>query len=335
MQNLRLGGHDPIGEAFTDFQVNIKAMTNKGIVLAIVSKNSESVALEAINTHPEMVLSVDDFAGWRINWKDKAQNIVDLVNELNLGLQSVVFIDDNPVERSRVAEALPEVYVPEWPADVMLYSKALLSLGCFDVVSLSGEDALRSKMYSAERKRASLRKDLGSLDSWLSSLEIEMIWEDYKEENSTRLLQLINKTNQFNLSTRRLTAEEFSSWLEVPENFIFSLRVKDKYGDSGLVGILSVSKSGETLRVVDLILSCRVFGRKIEYILLQKALKLMFELNCKNLVVEYFPTNKNQPTLQFLEDASHGCKGPLYTFDCDSDFPDLNYDYKIQESALL
>ncbi len=175
-------------------------MTNKGIVLAIVSKNSESVALEAINTHPEMVLSVDDFAGWRINWKDKAQNIVDLVNELNLGLQSVVFIDDNPVERSRVAEALPEVYVPEWPADVMLYSKALLSLGCFDVVSLSGEDALRSKMYSAERKRASLRKDLGSLDSWLSSLEIEMIWEDYKEENSTRLLQLINKTNQFNLS---------------------------------------------------------------------------------------------------------------------------------------
>ena len=120
-EQLKLGGHDHVGEAFADFQRALKGLNRRGILLAIASKNEERVALEGIAQHPEMVLSLDDFAGWRIDWEDKAQNIADMVAELNLGLQSVVFIDDNPAERSRVREALPEVFVPEWPADPALY----------------------------------------------------------------------------------------------------------------------------------------------------------------------------------------------------------------------
>ena len=145
-ENLRLGGHDAVGEAFADFQNELKALKNRGILLAIVSKNQEDVALEAIKKHPEMALRKDDFVGWRINWNDKAQNIVELVSELNLGLQSVVFIDDNPVERARIRDTLPEILVPEWPEDKMMYKKALCELACFDTSSISKEDAERTKM---------------------------------------------------------------------------------------------------------------------------------------------------------------------------------------------
>jgi len=135
-RDLNLGGHDPVGEAFVDFQKTLKSLLNRGIILGIVSKNEESVALDALQNHPEMVLRPDDFAGWKINWSDKAMNIVELVAELNLGLDAVVFIDDNPVERACVKETLPDVLVPEWPEDRMLYKKALLDLDCFN--SLSG-----------------------------------------------------------------------------------------------------------------------------------------------------------------------------------------------------
>ena len=143
-ENLRLGGHDFLGEAYVDFQRELKAMTHRGILLGIVSKNEEAVALEAINKHPEMVLRLDDIAGWKINWRDKALNVLELVAELNLGLQSVVFIDDNPVERARVREALPEVLVPDWPLDKTLYKSALLGLRCFDNPSISQEDVART-----------------------------------------------------------------------------------------------------------------------------------------------------------------------------------------------
>src|SRR5207249_4608997 len=147
-QNIKLGGHDAVGEAYVDFQRVLKSLLNRGNLLAIVSKNQESVALAALENHPEMVLRPGDFAGWRINWRDKAENIVELVSELNVGLQSVVFIDDNPAERALVAEALPEVLVPQWPESPLLYSAALHDLRCFDRPCLTDEDLTRSQMYA-------------------------------------------------------------------------------------------------------------------------------------------------------------------------------------------
>jgi FkbH-like protein len=170
-EGLRLGGHDGIGEAFVDFQRAIKQLKRRGVVLGIASKNEESVALEAMRKHPEMILREDDFVGWKINWNDKAKNIADLASELNLGLQSVVFIDDNPIERARVRDALPEVLVPEWPDDKLLYPSTFARLRCFDTPAISREDAERTRLYVEERKRDQLQTQVGSIEEWLKSLE--------------------------------------------------------------------------------------------------------------------------------------------------------------------
>jgi len=182
-ENLVLGGHHHLGEAYADFQHALKSMQNRGILLAIVSKNEEQVALEAIRKHPEMVLTLEDFAGWRINWQDKVQNIIDLMTELNLGPQSAVFIDDNPVERARVKESLPEVLVPDWPEDPLFYPATLLSLRCFEMPSLSREDLARTTMYLSENKRRELKKTVSSLEEWLKRLSIRVQVEELHPAN--------------------------------------------------------------------------------------------------------------------------------------------------------
>ena len=200
-EKIKLGGHDHTGEAFADFQRALKSLSNRGVVLGIVSKNQEFVALEAIQKHPEMVLGLDDFAGWRINWQDKAQNVVDPVAELNMGLQSTVFIDDDPVERTRVREALPEVLVPEWPKDPTAYASTLSDLPCFDVAAISAEDSMRAGMYTSERKRREEKKKILSLDEWLHTLDLKVRIEKLGESSLSRAAQLLNKTNQMNLTT--------------------------------------------------------------------------------------------------------------------------------------
>jgi HAD superfamily phosphatase (TIGR01681 family) len=181
--NLRLGGHDPVGEAYRDFQLALKALTRRGILLAVASKNEERTALEAITSQPEMVLSLDDFAGWRINWNDKVQNIIALASDLNLGLEAAVFIDDNPAERARVREALPSLLVPEWPKSPLNYVAALGALDCFDAPFVSAEDRQRTAMYVSERKRKQLQDDVPSLETWLSILELMFIGDDVYLEN--------------------------------------------------------------------------------------------------------------------------------------------------------
>lgn len=300
-EELKLGGHDPIGEAFVEFQQALKALENRGVVLGIVSKNEESFALEAMRKHPDMVLRTNDFAGWRINWNDKAQNIVALTEELNLGLQSVVFIDDNPVERARVRQALPEVLVPEWPGDRMLYAQALAQLRCFDLPDISMEDRARAKMYVADRERRDLAQGLASIDDFIRSLEIRITVEPFARANLSRAAQLFNKTNQMNLSTRRLSAEQLWAWAQDPDQRIWTLRVADKFGDSGLVGLVSFWRQGDQGEIADFILSCRVFGRRVEEAMLHVAICHARSLGIKSLTARYLATEKNMPTLSFLE----------------------------------
>ena len=263
-ENLVLGGHDPEGEALVDFQRQLKALTRQGILLGVVSKNEEAVALHAINNHPEMVLRQNDFAGWRINWGDKAENIAELTAELNLGLQSVVFIDDNPVERDRIRHALPEVLVPEWPNDILLYPSFLAGMRCFDAPSLSAEDRQRSSFYSAEQSRRRDRAQMRSVDDWLKTLETVVTVEPLTAENLPRAAQLLNKTNQMNLTTRRMTEAELIQWSALPGRWCWAIRVEDKFGTAGLTGLLSVESSDDELTMIDFVLSCRVMGRKVE-----------------------------------------------------------------------
>lgn len=313
-ENLNLGGHNPNGEAFVDFQSKLKALTNRGILLGIVSKNEETLALEAIEKHPEMVLKKNDFAGWRINWRDKAQNIIELVEELNLGLQSTVFLDDNPRERDRVKSVLPEVLVPDMPKDKMLYVSTLLNLNCFDTPNLSHEDLQRSEMYQSERTRTELKNSLGSMDDWLTSLQTEVKIEPLNSANVERTAQLINKTNQMNLSTRRLTVEELITWEKKENHWLRTLRVSDKLGDSGLTGIVSLVILDNKAHILDFILSCRVMGRKIEDIMVHFALEYARACNAEYFYADYLPTKKNKPCFSFFESSGFNFHDELKRF---------------------
>jgi FkbH-like protein len=300
-QNLSLGGHDANGEAFVDFQRGLKALTRRGVLLAIVSRNEEDVALEAINHHPAMVLRSEDFVGWRINWADKAQNIVELAAELNLGLQSLVFIDNDPVQRARVREALTEVLVPDWPEDPLHYPRALHELRCFDTPALTRSDSNRAEQYAAERQRQRHREQVGSVEEWLKSLDMRVRVHPLSGANVARVAQLFNRTNQMNLSTRRLTAEELASWANEKERKIWALSVSDRFGDAGLTGVVSVEVQERRGRIIDFILSCRVMGRKVENTMVHIAVEHARQMGADRVEAHYRPTQKNKPCLAFWE----------------------------------
>jgi FkbH-like protein len=287
----------------------------------VVSKNDEKVALEAIKSHPEMVLRAEDFSGWRINWRDKATNIVELASELRLGLQSMVFLDNNPVERSRVREALPEVLVPELPNDPTDYVAVLQALDCFDVVSLTKEDAERAVMYAAERLRAAELARTGDADAWLASLGTEVHVEPLNAQNRVRTTQLLNKTNQMNLTTRRMTERDLEAWAAEARNHLWTFRVSDKFGDAGLTGIASIRVDHDRGDLVDFVLSCRVMGRKVEETILSIVAEAARAGGAKRLVATYLPTEKNKPTLDFLTRSGMQRDGSVFTWPLDEPYP--------------
>jgi FkbH-like protein len=299
---LRLGGHDPIGEAYRDFQAALKALSRKGALLAVISKNDEQTALEAIRSHPEMVLRIEDLAAWRINWNDKAQNVADLAAQLNLGLEAVVFIDDHPAERARVREALPEVLVPQWPESPLYYTDALQALDCFDAPVISAEDRGRTAMYAQDRERMQLRSEVPSLKDWLRALNLTIRVEELSRENLERAAQLLNKTNQMNLRTRRMAAHELSAWAAGPDNHLMVFRVSDKFGDYGLVGIggLRIERHCRAAVITDFVLSCRVMVRQVERAMLHVLFAKARSAGALTVAAEYLPTARNQPCLHFL-----------------------------------
>jgi len=300
-QGITLGGHDPAGEALVDFQRDLKALARRGILLAIASKNDESIATEAIAKHPEMVLRMEDFAGWRINWRDKAENIVGLMTELNLSLDSAVFIDDNPVQRARVREALPQLFVPDWPSDKRLYPEALLSLGCFDSPWLTEEDRQRVQMCAADRVRKESKRQVSDLEEWLATLKTTVKVEELNQGNLPRAAQLLNKTNQMNLSTRRMSEADFYAWARAEGRRVWTFRVSDKFGDSGLTGILSLELAGSRARIIDFVLSCRVIGRKIEEAMLSVAIECARSAGVREVYANYCQTPKNKPCYAFFQ----------------------------------
>ena len=297
-KNLRIGGHDYLGEAFKDFQYKVKSLKNYGILLALCSKNKEETAIEAITKHPEMVLKIDDFVSYKINWRDKADNILEIAKELNLGLQSIVFLDDTPYERANVKEKLPEVTVPSLPAYPENYSSFLSNLRYFDTSFISKEDKKRVKLYKSEFKRIKLKQKLKSNSQWLKNLELKIIIEKAKSENLPRIHQLLNKTNQMNLTTRRLSEKQLKIWINKPSNKLWSIRAKDKFGDYGIIGILSISINKQVIKIEDFIMSCRVVGRDIEKVMIQFIIDHCNFLKIKKIKGKYIKTKKNDLLFQ-------------------------------------
>jgi FkbH-like protein len=297
-RHVHLGGHHHLGEAFVDFQRVLKGMSRRGIQLVIASKNDESVALEAIDRHPDMILRRDDFATWRIDWRDKATNIQSMAQELNLGTSSFVFIDDNPSERGRVREQLPEVLVPDWPVDPTRYVQAFRALRCFDTIALSDEDLARSSMYAAERARRREAEMFADGGDWLASLGVTVHANRLTSDDLSRAAQLLNKTNQLNLATRRLSEVELMDWATQPGQEVWTFRVDDRFGPSGLTGLLGLRHEANETTIVDFLLSCRVMGRKVEEAMLHVAWRRANANGSTALRAQYFETERNGPCLQ-------------------------------------
>lgn len=303
-KNLRIGGHDYLGEAFKDFQHKIKSLKNYGILLALCSKNNEKTAIEAIEKHPEMVLKLEDFVSYKINWNDKAKNILEITRDLNIGLQSVVFFDDTPYERARVKDNLPEVMVPNLPSDPEQYSIFLSKLRCFDTSFISKEDKKKADLYKSEFKRKKLKQNLKSDSEWLKTLELNIIIENAISENLPRTLQLLNKTNQMNLTTRRFSEKKLISWINKSSNKLWTIRAKDKFGDYGIIGIVSISIKNKSAKFEDFVLSCRVVGRGIEKSMIEFVKEYCQNKKINIIKGKYFKTKKNILLFKYFKEIN-------------------------------
>lgn len=312
LEGLTLGGHHPDGEAFVAFQRELKRLTRVGVQLAVVSRNDEATALEVFDRHPEMVLRREDLAAWRIGWGDKAEAVAELLDGMRLGAESAVFIDDSANERGRVAEALPGVLVPDWPTSPARSVAALRELRCFDVVALSREDRERTASYVAERERTADREAAASLEGWLDSLGLVLDVRELDDVDLVRAAQLLNKTNQMNLATRRLSERELADFAARASVVCATVRVTDRYGDAGLTGLVSVEVEGTTARVVDLLVSCRVLGRGVEDAMLALAGRIAAGAGATELIAEFVPTPRNAPCRALLERSGGDRHGEVH-----------------------
>jgi FkbH-like protein len=294
LEGLSLGQGSALGEAFTAFQQFALALSRRGVILAVCSKNDEANALEPFERHPEMVLKRDNVACFVANWSDKATNIKAIAEELNIGLDSLVFADDNPFERSLVRQELPMVAVPELGDDPTHYPRIIADAGYFEGVAVTDEDRERSGHYQSNRGREALKAASTDLATYLRGLEMRLRWSRFNRPGLTRIVQLINKTNQFNLTTRRYMEEEVVEVMSNPSAFGLQLRLIDRFGDNGIISIIIGRMSGDNDCLIDTwLMSCRVLGRQVEPATLNLVAQQAKRLGAERLVGEYRPTAKN------------------------------------------
>ena len=291
-------GESPDGDAFRAYQVYAKGLAERGVVLAVCSKNNAEDAREPFVINPDMALTIDDFAAFEASWDPKPVAIKRIAEALNLGLDSFVFFDDNPAEREHVRQALPGVEVVDVPEDPSGYVRALESGLWFEAAQVTGEDRKRAAQYATERRRRDTEQAFGSVDDYLKSLEMvgevrEL--ESPDDADMARVVQLLGKTNQFNLTTRRHTQEQVCSMLAEPGAVGLTLRLNDKFGDHGLVSVvLAVPDEQDGLRIDTWLMSCRVIGRTAEHFMLDALLTRARQAGYARVTGEYIPTKKNQ-----------------------------------------
>jgi FkbH-like protein len=289
-------GESPDGEAYRAFQKHVKALSKRGIVLAIASKNNTADGIEPFETNPEMILKLGDIAAAEINWEPKGTTIRRIAETLNLGLDSFVFFDDNPAEREQVRQAIPEIAVACVPAEPAEYARALQAGLWFETASLTKEDRVRTEQYAVERKRRDLQQSAGSMEDYLRSLEMRADVRAIDEADLMRVVQLLAKTNQFNLTTRRHTRDEVLRLLALPNAIGITLRVEDRFGDHGLIGVMiavPAAEDGRVLRIDTWLMSCRVIGRTVEEFSFGELLDRAGKLGYREIHGDYIPTKKN------------------------------------------
>jgi FkbH-like protein len=297
---IALGDTYP-GSAFKDFQRALRGYLDRGVLLALASKNNEADVTELFAGHAEMILRPGDFAARQIHWNDKASSLRAIASELNIGIDAIAFFDDNPVERAWVREQVPEVFVIEVPKEPWRYSQALDESGAFDHLTITAEDRSRARQYRAEVERKDLRQTTGSVEDFLRALEMRVEIASIKAPVMARVAQLIAKTNQFNVTTRRYSESELASLLSREGALGVSMRITDRYGDNGLVGVaIALPDDAQTYRLDTFLMSCRVLGRQAEQALLYSICRRAAVRGSERLLGEFVPTKKNAPAAQFF-----------------------------------
>jgi FkbH-like protein len=296
-------GEDFPGSAFKLFQRALRSYRDRGVLLAIASKNNVSDVDEMFATSADMVLQREDFAAVQVHWQDKAQSLRAIARELNIGTDSLAFFDDNPVERAWVREQLPEVFVVEVPADPSRFVDALDDSGAFDHLHITSEDRARASEYQAQQRRRQLEVAAGSLDEFLAALEMKLTIGPVDLATMPRVVQLINKTNQFNLTTRRYSETELAAIVAAEGTIALWMRVQDRFGDHGLIAVALARPEGRSYRLDTFLMSCRVLGRKLEYALIERVVEHVRRAGAAMLYGEFVPTKKNAPAAAFLSDA--------------------------------
>jgi FkbH-like protein len=297
MEGIVLGQGSALGEAFVAFQDYARELSRRGVILAVCSKNDEANALQPFDAHPDMVLRRGDIACFIANWQDKAANLRHIAETLSIGIDSLVFVDDNPFERNIVRRELPMVAVPEIPEDPALWPLCLADAGYFEAVRITEEDVSRSGQYQANLQRESLKASATDMAGYLASLEMELRWGPFDTLNLTRIVQLINKTNQFNLMTRRYGDAEIREILREPGVVTLQLRLLDRFGDNGIIGIVIARMADAAVgdMVIDTwLMSCRVLGRQVEEATLNLLVQEAKAAGAERLIGQYRPTAKNK-----------------------------------------
>jgi FkbH-like protein len=335
MDGIRIAQGDAVGEAHLSLQRYALAMRERGVLIAISSKNTDEVAREVFRSHPEMLLREQHIAVFQANWDDKASNITAIAETLSLGLDSLVFVDDNPVERALVRRFLPQVAVPELPDDPAIYVRTVAAAGYFEALGFSEEDRHRAGFYADNARRVALKSQVGGIDDYLRSLDMVISLAPFDEAGRTRITQLINKSNQFNLTTRRYTEEEVAAASSDPAVLTLQVRLTDTFGDNGMISVVIARSDGDAMTIDTWLMSCRVLGRRVEDAVLAELVHQAARLGFSRLRGVYVPSGRNAMVadlyarLGFSADDHEGV-GSWWTLDVSAFQPASAFEGKIE-----
>lgn len=291
------------GKSFYDFQKEIINLYNKGIILAVNSKNNVEDAMSIINNHPHMLLREHHFSSLKINWNDKFSNIKEISKDLNISTDSMVFFDDSPVERELIKSMLPEVKVVEVPADTSRYADTLKNIVEFEFLKITDEDIKRNLMYKGNQRRIELRQQFKNIEDYLASLKIKVVIEYANKFSIPRIAQLTQKTNQFNMTTKRYSQTDIENMVKSENYFVLSCQVLDKFGDNGISGVCIIKMENTCAYFDTFLLSCRVLGRNVEYAYIHKIISLLRGKSIDHIYALFIRTEKNKANEKFYAQA--------------------------------
>lgn len=303
LDGIKLDKHNYPGNIFYEFQKNLLHLYKRGVLITICSKNNEDDVWEVLDKHPYALLKRSHLAAWRINWENKVDNIRDLARELNIGLDSMVFVDDSDFECGLIRQFIPELSVLQVPDKLYLYPPLLLKDGLFDTLTISNEDIVRTSLYQTEKRRQDEKRQYDNLEEYLASLNLRERIHTIGNAEIARVAQLTQKTNQFNLTTKRYSELDIKGFMDDPGAEIYVLYVDDKYGDYGLTGVMIVRLNEGVVDIDSLLLSCRILGKRLEQVFVSYCMNdIARKWPVYKWQAEYIPTVKNSQVSCFWDD---------------------------------